>query len=189
MLQRIGRTGRKRNGRIVLLLAEGKEEQAYDLSNSKYLNVQKTIQQGKKLKFYDDSKCRMLPLGIKPVILLQDIFIPIVSPPKKKGRKSITAAKDAADDIPYAGYNPPLYDLDLSRLSKVTHWNISPLKDGVISRSTQSSILVNCLESIEEIKDGEDGGNDTFAQDIAPYFISKDINPNCLNASIMLKRA
>ena len=51
MLQRVGRTGRKRDGKIVLLLTEGKEELAYDQSNTKYLAVQKTIkgQQGKKL--------------------------------------------------------------------------------------------------------------------------------------------
>jgi ERCC4-related helicase len=185
MLQRIGRTGRKRDGRIVCLLAEGKEEQAYELSSSKYLTVQKVIQQGKKLQMYEDSKCRMLPLGMKPVILLQDIYIPPESPPRKKGRKSSVTA-NTVDDIPFAGYNPPTYDLDLSRLSNVTHWNISSLKDGVVSRSIQSLVLVKTLESIEEIKSE---GVDTFAQDVAPFFDAKDINGEFKNLSFMLRKS
>ena len=40
MLQRMGRTGRKRQGRVVLLLAQGKEEDAYKKSQAQYKSVQ-----------------------------------------------------------------------------------------------------------------------------------------------------
>ena len=40
MLQRMGRTGRKRKGRVVLLLTQGKEEDAYKRSQSQYKSVQ-----------------------------------------------------------------------------------------------------------------------------------------------------
>jgi ERCC4-related helicase len=43
MLQRMGRTGRKRQGRVVLLLAEGKEEDAYKKSQAQYKSVQVTL--------------------------------------------------------------------------------------------------------------------------------------------------
>jgi hypothetical protein len=180
MLQRIGRTGRKRDGRIVLLLAEGKEEQAFDLSNSKYLNVQKTIQQGKKLNMYEDAKCRVLPLGIKPVLSLEDIHIPVYSPPKRKGRKSLANIVD----VKFEGHNPPTNSLDLSRLSGVTHWNIAALRGGVVGRSSQTMVLVDCLEAIEEIKSG---GDDTFARDVAPYFEAGDVNTGF--RSIMLAKS
>ena len=40
MLQRMGRTGRKRQGKVVLLLTKGKEEEAYKRSQDKYKSVQ-----------------------------------------------------------------------------------------------------------------------------------------------------
>jgi Fanconi anemia group M protein len=40
MLQRMGRTGRKRKGRVVLLLTQGKEEDSYKKSQSQYKSVQ-----------------------------------------------------------------------------------------------------------------------------------------------------
>ncbi|KAI8846297.1 P-loop containing nucleoside triphosphate hydrolase protein [Chytridium lagenaria] len=47
MLQRMGRTGRKREGRAVLLLAEGKEEDSYRRSQAQYKAIQKAIAQDK----------------------------------------------------------------------------------------------------------------------------------------------
>ena len=40
MLQRMGRTGRKRKGRVVLLLTQGKEEESYKRAQSQYKSVQ-----------------------------------------------------------------------------------------------------------------------------------------------------
>ncbi|KXS20023.1 P-loop containing nucleoside triphosphate hydrolase protein [Gonapodya prolifera JEL478] len=47
MTQRIGRTGRKREGRVVMLLQEGKEERAYRDSETRYRNVQRAIENAK----------------------------------------------------------------------------------------------------------------------------------------------
>ncbi|KAJ3185501.1 hypothetical protein HDU87_000124 [Geranomyces variabilis] len=78
MLQRMGRTGRKREGKIVLLLTEGKEEEAHQRSQATYKSVQKTIitQQGKKLQMYPDTLCRMLPPGPKPTCVKEFLEIP-----------------------------------------------------------------------------------------------------------------
>ncbi|ORZ33960.1 P-loop containing nucleoside triphosphate hydrolase protein, partial [Catenaria anguillulae PL171] len=46
MLQRMGRTGRKRAGRVVLLLAQGREEGNYRKSQSSYKNIQSFINKG-----------------------------------------------------------------------------------------------------------------------------------------------
>jgi ERCC4-related helicase len=40
MLQRMGRTGRKRQGRVVLLLTQGKEEESYKKAQAQYKSVQ-----------------------------------------------------------------------------------------------------------------------------------------------------
>ena len=61
LIQRMGRTGRKRAGRIIILLTEGKEEAAYNTSLSKKKNIYKTIlNSAKSLKFYENNP-PMLP--------------------------------------------------------------------------------------------------------------------------------
>ncbi|KAI8605704.1 P-loop containing nucleoside triphosphate hydrolase protein, partial [Dissophora ornata] len=65
MLQRMGRTGRKRKGKICLLLAEGQEEQKYRRSQTSYKNVQRSIAQGNNITYYPNSP-RILPPGPAP---------------------------------------------------------------------------------------------------------------------------
>ena len=66
MVQRMGRTGRKRSGRIVVLVAAGKEESMYNKSQSSKRSIHRAISEGcKNLKLYQ--KCpRMVPRGIHP---------------------------------------------------------------------------------------------------------------------------
>ena len=62
----MGRTGRKREGRIIILLTEGKEEGSYSTSLSKKKNIYKTIQNSaKNLKFYQNNP-PMMPKDHKP---------------------------------------------------------------------------------------------------------------------------
>ncbi|KAF9973819.1 hypothetical protein BGZ73_002929 [Actinomortierella ambigua] len=67
MLQRMGRTGRKRKGKICLLLSEGQEEQKYRRSVTQYKSVQKSIASGSYLEYYKDSP-RLLPPGPYPQV-------------------------------------------------------------------------------------------------------------------------
>ncbi|KAI8868807.1 P-loop containing nucleoside triphosphate hydrolase protein, partial [Ramicandelaber brevisporus] len=65
MLQRMGRTGRKRQGRVVLLMTKGIEESKFNRSKSGYKNVQKAIATSK-VVLHSKLSPRMLPPGIKP---------------------------------------------------------------------------------------------------------------------------
>ncbi|XP_013365555.1 PREDICTED: Fanconi anemia group M protein [Chinchilla lanigera] len=66
LIQRMGRTGRKRQGRIVVVLAEGREERTYNQSQSNKRNIYKAISGSKQvLRFYQRSP-RMVPAGINP---------------------------------------------------------------------------------------------------------------------------
>ncbi len=64
-LQRVGRTGRKRDGRVEVLLAEGREENNWHEAQVKYKEVQKTIVRGDQLELYKDVP-RLLPDDVKP---------------------------------------------------------------------------------------------------------------------------
>ncbi|KAF5368364.1 hypothetical protein D9758_002380 [Tetrapyrgos nigripes] len=68
MLQRLGRTGRKRDGTVHLLLAEGREEQNMDKAKASHKEVQKTIVRGDHLELYADVE-RLLPDNIQPQCL------------------------------------------------------------------------------------------------------------------------
>ncbi|NXF86369.1 FANCM protein, partial [Eubucco bourcierii] len=65
LVQRMGRTGRRRQGRIVVILAEGREERTYNQSQLNKRSIHKAISGNKMLHFYQHSP-RMIPEGINP---------------------------------------------------------------------------------------------------------------------------
>ncbi|KAI9367017.1 hypothetical protein BJX61DRAFT_530340 [Aspergillus egyptiacus] len=93
MLQRMGRTGRKRAGNIVLLLMQGKEEENYLKAKDNYERMQQLIASGTQFTFHDDRSPRILPAGLKPVPDKRHIDIPdenkagdLPEPKKRKGK-------------------------------------------------------------------------------------------------------
>ncbi|KAG0362734.1 hypothetical protein BGZ54_008502 [Gamsiella multidivaricata] len=90
MLQRMGRTGRKRKGKICLLLAEGQEEQKYRRAQSSYKTVQRAIAQGHHIQYYMQSP-RILPPGPAPTCDLVYINVPTYITPStaRKRRKLV----------------------------------------------------------------------------------------------------
>ncbi|EME79288.1 uncharacterized protein MYCFIDRAFT_142855, partial [Pseudocercospora fijiensis CIRAD86] len=77
MLQRIGRTGRKRLGRVCLLLMKGKEEKDYEKAQDNYAYIQKSIADATKYSYRDDQSPRILPKEIKPVADQRPVEIPV----------------------------------------------------------------------------------------------------------------
>ncbi|KAI9821446.1 MAG: 3'-5' DNA helicase [Phylliscum demangeonii] len=66
MLQRMGRTGRKRRGKIVLLLMRGKEEDSFTKAKDGYEKMQRLIADGARFDFHDDRSPRILPRDVLP---------------------------------------------------------------------------------------------------------------------------
>lgn len=92
MLQRMGRTGRKRAGNITLLLMKGKEEDSYAKAKDNYEKMQQMIASGTRFAFHDDRSARILPPGVRPVADKRHIDIPPensqpdLPEPKRRGR-------------------------------------------------------------------------------------------------------
>lgn len=76
MLQRMGRTGRKRAGKVVLLLMRGKEEESFAKANDNYEQMQKMISDGRRFNFRYDLSTRIVPKDITPVVDKRMIEIP-----------------------------------------------------------------------------------------------------------------
>ena len=66
MLQRSGRTGRKREGHVVFLVTEGKEQRDHAKSLDAYNVIQKKIASGKDFEFRLDESPRILPPEFQP---------------------------------------------------------------------------------------------------------------------------
>ncbi|XP_062863163.1 Fanconi anemia group M protein isoform X2 [Trichomycterus rosablanca] len=68
LVQRMGRTGRHRQGRIVVILAEGREERTYNQSQSNRRSVNKSITGNKHSFTMFPHSPRMLPAGFTPTL-------------------------------------------------------------------------------------------------------------------------
>lgn len=76
MLQRMGRTGRKRAGNIVVTLMKGKEENNFIKAKDNYEKMQHEIAAGTKFNFHDESNRRIVPKNVQPVVDKKIVDIP-----------------------------------------------------------------------------------------------------------------
>ena len=92
MLQRMGRTGRKRAGNIVVTLMKGKEENNFIKAKDNYEKMQSEIALGTRFNFHDEESRRIVPRDIQPVVDKRIIEIPPentqpeLPEPTKRGR-------------------------------------------------------------------------------------------------------
>ena len=77
MLQRMGRTGRKRAGKIAVLLMRGKEENDYYKAKDSYQKMQEIIESGQEFTFHDDKSPRIVPREINPAVDKRVMDIPV----------------------------------------------------------------------------------------------------------------
>ncbi|EEP81882.1 conserved hypothetical protein [Uncinocarpus reesii 1704] len=77
MLQRMGRTGRKRAGNIILLLSKGKEEESYCKAKDSYEKMQQLIASGTRFTFHDDKSPRIIPRDVHQEVEEKVIDIPL----------------------------------------------------------------------------------------------------------------
>ncbi|KAJ3855181.1 P-loop containing nucleoside triphosphate hydrolase protein [Lentinula lateritia] len=100
LLQRLGRTGRKRSGHVHVLLADGREEANFDKAQSSYEDVQTSIIYGSHLEFYADVE-RLLPDNVQPQCLEKEMeIIPYVrdEAPKKRDNSPKKGVKRKRND-------------------------------------------------------------------------------------------
>jgi len=85
LVQRMGRTGRKRDGKIVMLVTEGKEERDYNSSVASRLSIHKAINGsgGRSLQYYQHNP-RMIPQQYNPLCEKVSFTIPELQDTKKR---------------------------------------------------------------------------------------------------------
>ncbi|KAL2098685.1 hypothetical protein ACEWY4_005165 [Coilia grayii] len=100
LVQRMGRTGRRRQGRIVVILAQGREERTYNQSQSNRRSVNRSILESSSSFHMFPSSPRMLPEGLTPTIHKMHITCgqfeaKDLSRRSSKGRKSIAEGRES----------------------------------------------------------------------------------------------
>ncbi|KAF9229670.1 P-loop containing nucleoside triphosphate hydrolase protein [Gyrodon lividus] len=93
MLQRVGRTGRKRDGHVHVLLAEIREELNWDKAQDTYGELQKCIVRGDQLELYGDVP-RLLPDHLRPEVLEKRMEIEEYVREEPGRKKASVAAQD-----------------------------------------------------------------------------------------------
>lgn len=99
MLQRMGRTGRKRAGTIVVTLMRGKEENNFIKAKDNYAKMQNAISAGTQFNFHEEQSRRIVPKEIQPIVDKKFIEIPPensqadLPEPKKRGKAPKRPAK------------------------------------------------------------------------------------------------
>ncbi|XP_072284154.1 Fanconi anemia group M protein isoform X2 [Pyxicephalus adspersus] len=68
LVQRMGRTGRKRQGRIVVILCKGREERTYNQSQSNKRSIYKAILGKDSIFHLNHESPRMVPEGLNPTV-------------------------------------------------------------------------------------------------------------------------
>ncbi|KAF9535565.1 hypothetical protein CPB83DRAFT_841976 [Crepidotus variabilis] len=95
MIQRFGRTGRKREGTIHALLSEEREELNIEKAEARYFEVQKTIAKGEMYELYADVE-RLIPEHMKPECIEKVVEIQKYVREKKSPRKKAAAGTSQA---------------------------------------------------------------------------------------------
>ncbi|XP_010130565.1 PREDICTED: Fanconi anemia group M protein, partial [Buceros rhinoceros silvestris] len=116
LVQRMGRTGRRRQGRIVVILAEGREERTYNQSQLNKRSILKAISGNKMLRFYQRSP-RMIPEGINPklhkMFITAEEYEPSSSGTLSTERRASSLQRKSAPFSCVAG-------------KRITNWSLSP---------------------------------------------------------------
>ncbi|XP_027272307.1 Fanconi anemia group M protein isoform X2 [Cricetulus griseus] len=95
LIQRMGRTGRRRQGRIVVILSEGREERTYNQSQSNKRNIYKAISGNRQVLHFYQGSPRMVPEKINPELHKMFITHGVYEPEKSRSvqRKSLSSRR------------------------------------------------------------------------------------------------
>ncbi|KAF8446272.1 hypothetical protein L210DRAFT_3619974 [Boletus edulis BED1] len=98
MLQRVGRTGRKRDGYVHVLLAEIREELNWDKAHDTYGELQRCIVRGDQLELYGDVP-RLFPDHMRPQILEKRMEIEEYVREQSGRKKALVTEEDGERNV------------------------------------------------------------------------------------------
>ena len=105
LVQRMGRTGRKRAGRVIMLIAEGKEEGKLEKSDSTSKAISQILKNpGKSFSLYKKNPS-VIPAGIEPLLVqqeMEDVSEFHMSQVAGGGRSSVAASNSSLSNLAHS---------------------------------------------------------------------------------------
>ena len=157
MLQRCGRTGRKRKGKICLLVNEGAEQAAVKKAKDQYKAVQNSIIDGSRLEMYCGDLAAILPEDCNPECSKE--FLVVADSTEKQAstsRVSKNPKVESAQLLDYMTKNRIAFEnTPKINLANQTHWQTTHLPIIKIEHSSLSSMYVNLMQFCYEQRQEE----------------------------------
>ena len=105
-LQRIGRTGRMRDGRVVVMTTAEREESNWNQSKASYKNIQNLVRHANTIELYTDVP-RLVPSSLQPEPVMCEVEQPPQEPeqlrlshPKRDAKQSRPPRKPRGQPVP-----------------------------------------------------------------------------------------
>lgn len=107
-LQRIGRTGRKRDGKVHVLMSQGREDLNWDTAQQTHRDIQEEILHSRNLELFEDVE-KLLPRGALPECVEKEMDIDPWDPADQKKKRKLASApeKTKKSTTKKRGYDVP----------------------------------------------------------------------------------
>ncbi|KAL9858727.1 DEAD-box ATP-dependent RNA helicase FANCM [Arabidopsis thaliana] len=158
MIQRMGRTGRKNNGRVVVLACEGSEKNSYMRKQASGRAIKKHMRNGGTNSFNFHPSPRMIPHVYKPEVQHVEFSIKQFVPRGKKLQEEYATETPAfqkkltpAETHMLAKYynNPDEEKLRVSLIA-FPHFQTLPSKVHKVMHSRQTGMLIDAMQHLQE---------------------------------------
>lgn len=157
MIQRMGRTGRKNNGRVVVLACEGSEKNSYMRKKANGQAIKKHMRNGGMNSFNFHPSPRMIPHVYKPEVQHVKFSIEQFIPRGKKLQDEPAAETPAfkkkltpEEMDMLAKYFKPNEEKWRVSLIAFPHFQTLPSKVHKVMHSRQTSILIDAMQHLQE---------------------------------------
>ncbi|KAH9822155.1 hypothetical protein DFH28DRAFT_881844 [Melampsora americana] len=163
MLQRLGRTGRNEDGKVIVLMSQGREELNWDKAKDQYQHVQNALLSKTVLELFDDCE-RLIPEGVRPVPVDKELDVqPYIAEEVELERVVVSKDKPTRKKRPGIEDLPPG-----ARLGFVTGQDFQPIARSILDRA-QAALLDK--EQTEVLKS-------QWCRSVDPNCIPRPIDPD-----------
>ncbi|XP_027355173.1 DEAD-box ATP-dependent RNA helicase FANCM isoform X2 [Abrus precatorius] len=156
MIQRMGRTGRKHDGRVVVLACEGTELKGYLRKQTKSKTISKHMRNGGINSFDFHPSPRMIPHIIKPEVQYVELSIEKFIPRQKNVKDDqlhISPSKDkltvAENDLLEAYFHPTGENKCRLSLIAFPHFQTFASRVHKVKHSCQTSMLIDMMQRLQ----------------------------------------
>lgn len=156
MIQRMGRTGRKHDGRVVVLACEGSELKGYMKKQTTSKSIKKHMQNGGINSFNFHASSRMIPHTIKPEVQFVKLsikqFVRLGKKMKDDHAVQITSFKNKLTDTEtelLLKYFHPCEDAWRPSLIAFPHFQTFPSRTHRVMHSCRTMVLIDTMQHLQ----------------------------------------